>query len=187
MTKQKIKMKSKNQSKSKIYKIAAGIVLLTFIALVLTDLFTKTKTVPVNINEIRQSDMYKFKKEGELSFQSNSGNYISTINIEFADNDIERANGLMLRTELEENQGMLFIFPTQTFQSFWMKNTILSLDMIFINSDLEIVTIHKNTEPYATTSYPSSAPAQYVLETIAGYTDKYNVKVGDKVIFRKTN
>ncbi len=184
MSKQK---KNKVKPKSKIFQIIVGIVLLAFVVLMLSDLF-KTKTrhnSPLKRSE--KSNVYKFKKHGELTFQSKDGSFISSIDIELADNADRRAQGLMYRTEMKENQGMLFVFPNEEMQSFWMKNTVLSLDMIFINSKLEIVTIHKSTEPYATTSYPSTKPAQYVLETVAGYTDKYNVKVGDKVVFRRTN
>ena len=80
-----------------------------------------------------------------------------------------------------ENHGMLFIFPAERYQSFWMLNTLFSLDMLFINSKKEIVTIHKNTTPLSQQSYPSSKPAIYVLEVVAGYTDKFNIKEGDKI------
>ena len=87
----------------------------------------------------------------------------------------------MNRNEMKENQGMLFIFDTQKFQSFWMRNTLISLDMIFVNNQKRIVTIHKGTKILAETSYPSSEPAMYVVEVIAGYTDKHNIQVGDKI------
>ena len=184
MAKQKNK---KKQNKSRLFQIVVIVVVVAFIILLLSNLFSNSKQVPTKKNVVDQADLYKFKKQGELTFQTSEGNYISRIDIEFADNAVKRSDGLMLRTEMGENQGMLFIFPSEEMQSFWMKNTIISLDMLFINSDLEIVTIHKNTEPFATTSYPSTKPSQYVLETLAGYTDKYKVNVGNKVIFRKTN
>jgi uncharacterized membrane protein (UPF0127 family) len=82
---------------------------------------------------------------------------------------------------MEENQGMLFIFPDEQIRSFWMRNTFISLDMIFVNSNKEIVTIHKNTRVLSSESYPSAEPATYVIEVVAGFTDKHNIKVGDKV------
>ena len=184
MTKSKSKVEKNN--KGNLYKAIVAIVLLAFIVLMMSDLFT-SKPKPVNSQITKKAEEYKFTKHGELSFQSSDGEYIATIDLEFADNDHERSQGLMYRTEMEKNQGMLFIFPTEARQSFFMKNTVISLDMIFINSKFEIVTIHKNTKPYDLNSYASTAPAQYVLETIAGYTDENNIKVGDKVIFRKTN
>jgi len=181
------KNKNTKKSKNKIFQIIVGIVLVAFIALMLADLFTKKPKSSRIIKNNNQTEVYKFTKHGELSFQSVDSEYISNLDIEIADNDYERGQGLMYRTDMEENQGMLFVFPFESRQSFYMKNTIISLDMIFINSNLEIVTIHKSTEPYALDSYASTGPAQYVLETIAGYTDKYKINVGDKVIFRKTN
>lgn len=173
-------------SKSNLFKAAVALILLAFVILILSDLFTSKPKKVQNSNSLKAEE-YKFTKNGELSFQSANGNYITNIDLEFADNDHERSQGLMYRTEMDENQGMLFIFPFEARQSFYMKNTVIPLDMIFINSKLEIVTIHKSTKPYDLNSYASTAPAQYVLETIGGYTDKYDIKVGDKVIFRKTN
>lgn len=129
----------------------------------------------------------EFLKEGLLSFYTANGDYITTIDIELAEASEERRIGMMFRTSMEENQGMFFIFPYETRQSFWMKNTILPLDMIFINSSNEIVTIHKNTTPYAETQYPSTRSAQYVLEMNAGYCDRVGIKEGDKIGWMRTN
>jgi uncharacterized membrane protein (UPF0127 family) len=129
---------------------------------------------------------YTFKKEGELTFTDSSGNSIVKIDIEIADTDYERQLGLMNRESMEELQGMLFIFPAERYQSFWMLNTLFSLDMLFINNNNEIVTIHKNTTPLSLQSYPSSKPAIYVLEVVAGFTDKYDVKEGDKIFWMGT-
>ena len=126
---------------------------------------------------------YKFKKEGELTFTDTTGNPIIKIDIEIADNDYERQLGLMNRESMKEMQGMLFIFPVERYQSFWMLNTLFSLDMLFINSNKEIVTIHKNTTPLSEQSYPSSEPAQYVLEVNGGFCDRHNISLGDKVFW----
>lgn len=132
-------------------------------------------------NENNEETYYNFKKEGELTFTDSTGLEKIKIDIEIADNDYERQLGLMNRKRMEENQGMLFIFPTERYQSFWMLNTLFSLDMLFINSNKEIVTIHKNTTPLSQQSYPSSKPAIYVLEVVAGFTDKFSIKEGDKI------
>ena len=126
---------------------------------------------------------YKFKKEGELTFTDTTGNPIIKIDIEIADNDYERQLGLMNRESMEKMRGMLFIFPFERYQSFWMLNTLFSLDMLFINSNKEIVTIHKNTTPLSEQSYPSSEPAQYVLEVNGGFCDGHNINLGDKVFW----
>ena len=87
---------------------------------------------------------------------------------------------------MEENQGMLFIFSIEQSQSFWMLNTLFSLDMLFINKQKKIVTIHKNTAPLSQQSYPSSEPSIYVLEVVSGFTEKHDVKVGDSVHWMET-
>jgi hypothetical protein len=134
-------------------------------------------------DESSEMHYYKFKKEGELTFVDSTGNPIIKIDIEIAENDYERQLGLMNRESMEEMQGMLFIFPEERFQSFWMMNTLFSLDILFINSQKEIVTIHKNTKPLSEQSYPSSEPAIYVLEVNAGFCERHNVKLGDKVFW----
>ncbi len=133
----------------------------------------------------QESDLYKFKKEGELSFNSTEGEFLASIDIEVAETMQERALGLMNRDKMEENQGMFFIFPFEEEQSFWMRNTLISLDMIFVNSNNTIVKIHKNTQTQSDQSYPSNAPAIYVVEVIAGFTDKYKIKEGDKIVWRR--
>lgn len=133
-----------------------------------------------------QEEVYKFEKDGELTFTSSKGDYITTIDIELADTQEKRVRGLMFREHLGENQGMLFVFPEETYQAFWMKNTVIPLDMIFVNKKKIIVNIHKNTTPYSEQTYPSSAPAIYVIEVNAGFTDKYGIKPGDKISWRIT-
>lgn len=106
--------------------------------------------------------------------------------LEVADNETERKNGLMNRTELGEHEGMLFIFPKEGQRAFWMKNTYIPLDMIFLNSEKEILNI-KTARPQPNTSddnldsYRSEGPAKYVIEVNAGFADNYSVEKGDKV------
>ena len=104
-----------------------------------------------------------------------------TILVEIAEDEYSRAKGLMYRENIPENQGMLFIFEKDDYQSFWMKNTPTALDIIFINSDLEIVTIAKDTKPYNTRSIPSTKPAKYVVEVVSGFTDRNEIKEGDHI------
>ena len=126
-------------------------------------------------------EYYTFTKEGELTFTDSLGTLKAKIDLEIADNDYERQLGLMNRKEMKKNEGMLFIFPMQGNQSFWMRNTLISLDMIFINDQKQIVTIHKNTKILSDQSYPASQPSMYVVEVLAGFTDKHNIRVGDKI------
>lgn len=129
---------------------------------------------------------YKFTKEGELVFSDSLGNMKAKIEIEIADTEYKRQLGLMNRKTMEENQGMLFIFNDDSMRSFWMLNTLISLDIIFVNKDKRIVTIHKNTTPLSQQSYPSTESSIYVVEVISGYCDRHNIQVGDKVSWMGT-
>lgn len=122
-----------------------------------------------------------FKKQGELTFINRENKPITTIDIEIADDDSKREIGLMGRPTMEKRQGMLFVFDQEHLASFWMRNTIISLDIIFINKMGEIVTICKNTTPFSEQSYSATALTLFVLEVNAGFTDKYGIKEGDRI------
>lgn len=87
----------------------------------------------------------------------------------------------MYRKDLPEFHGMLFLFPREEVQSFWMKNTPLPLDIIFINSAYEIVNIARNTIPFSERLLPSGRPAQFVLEVNGGFCQRHGIEVGDRV------
>jgi uncharacterized protein len=126
----------------------------------------------------------EFKKEGELAFiDQQTGDTLQHIDIEIADTPRDRAQGLMYRTQMGENQGMLFVFEEEEPQSFWMKNTKISLDIIFADANKKIVTIQKHTIPYSEAPVPSFEDAKYVVEVNAGFTDRYSIKEGDKIRF----
>lgn len=101
--------------------------------------------------------------------------------IEVADAPEIISTGLMWRTELPENRGMLFLFDPPRRASFWMKNTLISLDMIFIDEDGRVHRIEHETEPLSLKSIPSGAPVRAVLEIAAGVADKAGVRPGDRV------
>lgn len=105
------------------------------------------------------------------------------ISVEFADTIDEQALGLMYRTSLEENHGMLFVFDSLQPHIFWMKNTELTLDIIFIDSEGVIVDIKENFEPcdYEPCEMYTSKPAMYALEVNGGFVAKHGVEVGDIV------
>jgi hypothetical protein len=125
-----------------------------------------------------------FRKDGELRFLgAKSSNVISTIDIEVADDDAEREQGLMYRDAMAENAGMLFMMETEELQTFWMKNTIISLDIVYADAGKRIVSISKNCKPYSLAQIPSGKPALYVVEVNAGYTTKHGIKVGDLISF----
>jgi uncharacterized membrane protein (UPF0127 family) len=124
----------------------------------------------------------QFKYEGNLWFLA-ATDTVQSIKIEIANTDARREQGLMHRKSMEKDQGMLFIFDDERRQSFWMKNTHISLDIVFVNSQMEIVHIAENTEPYSLKSIPSFEYAQYVVEVNAGFCRKFGVKVGQNIGF----
>ncbi len=127
-----------------------------------------------------------FRKEGELVFRDVTTQALKAkIDIEIADNDGERMNGLMNRSVMSSDQGMVFIMESNVQQSFWMKNTILSLDIIYVGQDKKIVSIQANTIPFSEAPLPSTGPALYVVEVNAGFSKSYNLKTGDSIEFSR--
>lgn len=104
--------------------------------------------------------------------------------VEIADDDSERARGLMYREELGKNEGMFFLWDRPEPRAFWMLNTRIPLDIIYIGPELEIVGWSLDTPPCRTRrcpNYPSGAPAQYVLEVNAGEMERLGVEIGEPV------
>ena len=124
-----------------------------------------------------------FTKEGELRLYKKDSTLIATLAIEIADNDYELETGMMYRTSMKDTQGMLFIFKEEQPRYFYMKNTQIALDIIYIDAEKHIVSFAKNTVPMDETSLPSNAPAQYVLEVNAGLADKWGLEAGDRITF----
>lgn len=130
----------------------------------------------------------EFKKEGTLKIKkADSDSIVKTLDIEIAESDYEIQTGLMYRTQLGAHQGMLFIFPDEQMRSFYMKNTKIPLDIIYINADKTIVSVQKNAQPFNEASLPSEAPAKYVLEIYGGLFDDWQLDVGDAVDFEIQN
>lgn len=110
-----------------------------------------------------------------------SKNGTHTFMVELAANDADRARGLMFRKELPEGRGMLFDFKQEQETGFWMRNTYIPLDMIFIRADGTIRRIAANTEPLSERTVSSGGPVRYVLEVIGGTARKLGIEPGDKV------
>ena len=109
------------------------------------------------------------------------------INAYLADTPAKRAQGLMHVTDLPENAGMLFVFSQPRQVSMWMKNTVISLDILFLNPSGRIVEIQKNMEPLSLASVPSHARVKWVLELNAGVAEKLNLRPGDRLARGKTD
>jgi uncharacterized membrane protein (UPF0127 family) len=108
-------------------------------------------------------------------------NGVQVFAVEMARTEEEKTTGLMYRKELADGKGMLFDFTPEQEVSMWMKNTFISLDMIFIRADGRILRIAENTEPQSTRIISSGGPAKGVLEVIAGTAKKYGIQPGDRV------
>jgi len=119
---------------------------------------------------------------GEPTIEIISKTGVHAFAVELATNEAERARGLMFRKELPEGRGMLFDFENDQPVSFWMRNTYLSLDMIFIRGDGRILSIAENTEPLSDRLIPSGGPVRAVLEVIAGTARKLGIVPGDRVV-----
>ena len=117
--------------------------------------------------------------EVTLEIVSKSG--VHAFAVELATNDAERSRGLMFRRELPEGRGMLFDFEREQPVSFWMHNTYIPLDMIFIRGDGRILRIAENAEPLSDRLIPSGGPVRAVLEVIGGTTRKLGIESGDRV------
>jgi len=125
-----------------------------------------------------------FKKEGTLHIER-ADKTIAEFDIEIENTPYERQTGLMYRQQMKSNQGMLFVFDEVQHLTFYMKNTPLALDLIFLNENLEIVHMHNNAVPNNENSIPSLQPAKYVLELLAGTSEKLSLELGDQVYYTK--
>jgi uncharacterized membrane protein (UPF0127 family) len=116
--------------------------------------------------------------DGELQFLRQDGSIAVSITIEIGDTPEARIKGLMERWFLPELHGMLFIFDHPEVQRFWMHNTPLSLDMIFVDQNRRILNIAESTMPMSDQTYASRGPAQYVVEVKAGFSRRHGIQEG---------
>jgi uncharacterized membrane protein (UPF0127 family) len=112
------------------------------------------------------------REKGDLGFQ-----------VEVADSPAKREMGFQYRRELARDRGMIFLFPAESDQTFWMKNTPIPLDMIFISRDLKIVGIVEQATPFSLDSRSVGKPSQYVLEINGGLAKRMGIEAGDAVRF----
>lgn len=170
----------------KIYTFA--LIFLSFVLLVschhdtvkTADNITDTTTLAAKKEKVNPF----FRKDGELRFaEARTYNEIVKIDIEVADDENERILGLMNRDSIPADAGMLFMMGVEEPQSFWMKNTKIPLDIIYVAADNSIVKICYNAVPYSLDNINSDYPAMFVVEVNAGFAKKYGLKPGDRIIF----
>jgi uncharacterized membrane protein (UPF0127 family) len=118
-----------------------------------------------------------------VTFVPDDGSESVSIRVQVAQTDAERNLGLMDVRQLAPDHGMMFLFEEQAPLSFWMANTPLSLDMIFIDESWRIVRIHADTRPFSLDSYSSGTPARYVVEVNAGFCRRHDIREGQTIRF----
>jgi uncharacterized membrane protein (UPF0127 family) len=172
------KLKSKNKkTQQKNFWTQKNIIIIVIVLLAITAsyflFFRKITNEP------------KFVKEGEVTFlNKDTRQQLAKIDIEAAINPTERSQGLMFRSQMDEDNGMIFIFDHMDMQSFWMKNTLIPLDILFIDNKGIINTIHSNTIPYSEKSLPSKQKSQFVVEVNGGFCFRHNIHEGDLIEYK---
>lgn len=126
---------------------------------------------------------FEFKNETLLRFVQGKDTLTSHFEIELAESDYEKETGLMHRKEMKPNQGMLFIYDNEAIRpSFYMKNTLISLDLIYLDKHMKIVDFNLTTTPLSEDLIPSDVPSRYVLELKAGSVNRLKLEEGDQII-----
>lgn len=126
--------------------------------------------------------LFACRSDSRVVIRGKSGAELS-LRVEVADTPARRTLGLQYRDKLGDDQGMLFLFPDEKVQTFWMKNTPLSLDLIFISSHRRVVGIIHEAAPFSTASLSVLVPSQFVLEVRGGLARRKIIEVGDAVRF----
>ncbi|MCB2205415.1 DUF192 domain-containing protein [bacterium] len=185
-TKTNKKPGTKRRFPSPLIIIGLTVIALTIIFLLISNYLMDHRDPEITrvIKQEREQPAHEaiqFRNDAMLYFTEAEGDTLTSIAVEIAEDENTRTQGLMGREHMGEQQGMLFIFPNEEYRSFWMANTPLPLDIIFVNSAGSIVTIQRNTIPYSEESVPSTAPATYVVEVNAGFCDRHGVREGNFV------
>jgi uncharacterized membrane protein (UPF0127 family) len=115
----------------------------------------------------------------ELVVSTDGGEH--SFSVEIADDPRERSRGLMFRREMAADEGMLFDFGAEEPASFWMRNTYIPLDMLFIRADGTVESIAEHTTPLSERPVPSKGPVRFVLEINGGLSDELGIEAGDQV------
>ena len=165
------------------------IVLISLISICFTGCIKLNDDVVVLVDETDNSETVEndlqrpLFETGVIRIETLRGEYFD-INVEIAETQQEQSYGLMYVDKLEENEGMWFPYNQERALSFWMKNTLVPLDILFVNKDFEIVDIKENFLPCKAEdceSYTALAKAQYVLEVIGEYSEINDINIGDKI------
>lgn len=172
---------------NKVTLIVIGLAMGVFILTQIMPAFTSKKSTPAKPTSTGTTPMAPsnpFEHEANGWFISPSGDTLAALELELSQTQYEITRGLMHRREMAEHQGMVFEFTDEAPRAFWMKNTILSLDIIYLKANGSIDSYFENTQPYSETSLPSSGVAQYVLEVNAGYLKANNISDSTVLVYQ---
>jgi uncharacterized protein len=178
-------MATNKQNKIKTGRLIWAILLLIVVVAYLANRAVVSRNERQTLTAPAAAPEPAFVAEGDLHFISAAGDTLRSITIEIADNSQDRVQGLMYRSALDDTQGMLFIFDREEEQSFWMKNTRIPLDILYVNRSLEIVSLYRQTQPYSTSPIPSFKPALYVVEVRGGFCDQYGIAEGGRIAYTR--
>ncbi len=134
----------------------------------------------------KKSNEYVFRKDARVYVLKNKDT-VAVFDTEIADDEYERETGLMYRKSMKENQAMLFVFDDEDVRFFYMKNTYIPLDIVYIGADSVIVSIAKQARPLDETPLSSHYPARFVLEIKGGLADQKGIARGDRIVIEKSN
>ena len=168
--------------------MARGFALIVVLAFITTSMVACEKVTFMPSSDKEQKEMEAQIPETESLTSVNvptiaihSGDKVTNVSVEMAVTDDERSKGLKGRESLPKNYGMWFVFPIEVSDPFWMQDTLISLDIIFVGSDMKIVDIIENTTPGSAERLFSDAPYRYALEVASGFAKDSDIKVGDLV------
>lgn len=165
--------------------IVMSIALVAFLLVKVLPAFkTETKTPVSGKVKLSNSSIGDYG-QGNVWFISETGETLAKVDVEIADTDYKINKGLMDRSQMKENQGMLFVFKDVEKRSFWMKNTKIPLDIIYITQEGLIDSYYQLATPYSVEPLPSSGAAQYVVEVNSGFIERYHLRKGTKFIYNR--
>lgn len=127
----------------------------------------------------------QFRHDGYLDVINEDGKAKATFKIEIVEKQKEVMQGLKYREDMEDDQAMLFVFPVPDYYDFWMQDTYMPLDIIYCSADERIFQINENAQPFSEERIAPSQPNSFVLEVKAGISKKLNIKIGDRITWKR--
>ena len=161
--------------------LGKAILIITVCFFILMQIFPSINSSSPKFSKSSSKNTFEptFLKEGIGYFSNELGDTIAEFQIELAESNKEIQIGMMWRKSMSKDMGMLFLMPEEKIQSFWMKNTYIPLDIIYINSERRVVSIIDNAKPMSENPLPSMEPANHILEVSGGTCAKLGIQPGN--------